>query len=139
MPKRAAPGPVSSARRLKALENLNASEREKIGTVIYQQERGLAENNFRNSLTDLIDDVGLYTDTQRNLSEYALPSTYRASVQALKNLSLKAVVTECYRQAYAYRVEFYTEYAVGGKGINQLRSATHRLSGEFAELTASSV
>ena len=128
LPKRAAPGLVSSARRLKALENLSVSEREKIGTVIYQQERGLAENNFRNSLTDLIDDVGLYTDTQRNLSEYALPSTYRASVQALKNLSLKAVVTECYRQAYAYRVEFYTQYAVGGKGINQLRSATPKVA-----------
>ena len=60
--------------------------------------------------------------------EYALPSPYRASVQALKDLSLKAVMTECYRQAYAYRVEFYTNYAVAGKGPNQLRTATQKVA-----------
>jgi hypothetical protein len=128
LPKRAAAGLVSSTRRLKALENLSANEREKIGSVIYQQERGLAEVNFRSSLEDLVDDMGFYADKQRNLVEYALPSTYRASVQALRDLSLKAVVTECYRQAYAYRVEFYTQYAVGGKGPNQLRSATQKVA-----------
>lgn len=128
LPKRTAPGLVNSARRLKALENLNASEREKIGTVIYQQEKGLAEVNFRNSLNDLVDDLGLYADVQRPLIEYALPGTYRASVQALRDLSLKTVVTECYRQAYAYRVEFYTQYAVGGKGPNQLRTATQKVA-----------
>jgi hypothetical protein len=128
LPKRVAPGLVSSARRLKALENLNASEREKIGTVIYQQEQGLAEVNFKNSLNDLVDDLGLYADIRRPLIEYALPGAYRASVQALRDLSLKAVVTECYRQAYAYRVEFYTQYAVGGKGPNQLRSATQKVA-----------
>jgi len=128
LPKRAAPNLVSSARRLKALENLNTSEREKIGTVIYQQEKGLAEVNFRNSLGDLVDDIGVYADKQRSLTEYALLGPYRASVQALRDLSLKAVMTECYRQAYAYRVEFYTQYAVGGKGPNQLRSATQKVA-----------
>jgi DNA replication protein DnaC len=128
LPKRAAPGLVNSARRLKALDKLNASEREKIGTVIYQQEQGLAEASFKNSLNDLVDDLGLYADIQRPLIEYALPSTYRASVQALRDLSLKAVVTECYRQAYAYRVEFYTQYAVGGKGQNKLRDATPKVA-----------
>lgn len=128
LPRRAAPGLVSSARRLKALENLNTSEREKIGSVIYQQEKGLAEVNFRNSLGDLVDDIGVYAEKQRSLAEYALPGPYRASVQALRDLSLKAVVTECYRQAYSYRVEFYTQYAVGGKGPNQLRTATQKVA-----------
>jgi len=140
LPKRAAPGLVSSARRLKALENLNASAREKIGTVIYQQEKGLAEVNFRNSLGDLVDDIGVYADKQRSLAEYALPGPYRASVQALRDLSLKAVVTECYRQAYAYRVEFYTQYAVGGKGPNQLRTATQKVAiWLFSDTAGSSV
>jgi hypothetical protein len=128
LPKRAASGLVSSARRLKALESLTVSEREKIGTVIYQQEQGLAQVNFKNSLDDLVDDLGLYSDVQHPLVEYAVPSPYRASVQALRDLSLKAVVTECYRQAYAYRVEFYSQYAVGGKGPNQLRTATQKVA-----------
>lgn len=128
LPKRAAPGLISSARRLKALENLNTSEREKIGTVIYQQEQGLAQVSFKNSLDDLVAGLAPYADMQRPLIEYALPGAYRASVQALRDLSLKAVVTECYRQAYAYRVEFYTQYAVGGKGPNQLRTATQKVA-----------
>lgn len=128
LPKRAIPGLVSSARRLKALENLDANEREKIGSVIYQQEKGLGKINFRNSLGELVDDIGMYADRQRSLADYVLPAPYRASVQALRDLSLKAVVTECYRQAYAYRVEFYTQYAVGGKGPNQLRTAAQKVA-----------
>ncbi|MEM4725287.1 MAG: hypothetical protein QXP01_09775, partial [Candidatus Hadarchaeum sp.] len=140
LPKRAAPGLVSSARRLKALENLNASDREKIGSVIYQREKGRADDNFRNSLGDLVDDIGVYADKQRSPVEYALPSPYRASVQALKDLSLKAVVTECYRQAYAYRVEFYTQYAVSGRGPNQLRTATQNVARWlFSDTAGSSV
>lgn len=128
LPKGATPSLINAARRLEALESLNASERERIGTVIYQQERGLTQDSFRNSLNDLVEGPGPYVDIQRDLLDYALPGAYRASVQALRHLSLKAVVTECYRQAYAYRVEFYTQYAVSGKGPNQLRTATQKVA-----------
>ncbi|GIV67867.1 hypothetical protein [Caldilinea sp.] len=138
LPNRATPGLVSSARRLKALENLNTSEREKIGTVIYQQERGLAEFNFRNSLRDLVDDVAIYANRQRSLAEYVLPAPYWASVQTLRDLSLKAVMTECYRQAYAYREDFYTQYAVVSRGPNQLRTAIHKVANWLFDDTAGS-
>ena len=42
LPKHAVPGLVDSARRLIALENLKTSERDKIGTVMYDREKGLA-------------------------------------------------------------------------------------------------
>jgi hypothetical protein len=121
LPKHPVPSLVDFARRLVAIENLKGSEREKIGTVIYQQELGLARTNFRNSLDDLIGGIEGFSDVQRSFVEYALPAAYRTSVQAIKNLSLKSVVIECYRQAYAYRVEFYSQYAVAGKGPNKLR------------------
>jgi hypothetical protein len=136
LPKHAVPGLVDSARRLIALENLKTSERDKIGTVMYDREKGLAEINFKTSLDDLVGDTEHYLENPRNLVEYVLPSTYRASVQALKNLSLKSVVQECYRQAYAYRVEFYDQFPVGGKRQYRLRDASRKVSRWLLDDTA---
>lgn len=138
LPKHPVPTLVEFTRRLTAIETLKGSEREKIGTVIYQQELGLAKTNFKNALDDLIGGVEGFSDIQRSLVEYALPAAYRTSVQAIKNLSLKSVVTECYRQAYAYRVEFYSQYAVGGKGPNKLREAVQSVTRWLLSDTAGS-
>ena len=136
LPKQAVPTLVNYTRRIKALEDLNNTDREKIGSVMYQQEKGLAEVNFKNSLNDLVGGIPHYFDTQRKLNEYALPTIYCPSVRALRNLSLKSVVTECYRQAYAYRVEFFDQYPVGGKGQNRLREATRKVSRWLLDDTA---
>lgn len=128
LPKQAVPSLTAFAQRTKALESLKNTEREKIGTVMYQQELGMADLNFKSALDDFVGGTRGFDEIQRQLIEYVLPATYRASVQALKNLSLKSVVTECYRQAYAYRVEFFTNFQVGGKGQNHLRSATQSVS-----------
>ncbi len=127
LPKRVTPGLVASAQRVKALKFMKITEREKIGSVMYQQELGLAEAAFREALGDLVD-ADHFADIQRNFGDYALPAVYRISVQTLRDLSLKAVLAECYRQAYAYRVDFYSQYAVSSKGPNKLRSAVKNVA-----------
>lgn len=128
LPKRVTASLIPFARRLSALENLNSAEREKIGTVIYQQEKVLVETSFKSARDELFGDTVHYLDTPRTQSEYALPRAYQPSVQALRNLSLKAVVTECYRQAYAYRPKFYTQYQLSAKGPNKLRDAVRSVA-----------
>jgi len=127
LPKRPTPDLVTSARRCKALETLGPSEREKIGTLIYQQEVNLARAKLERAMDEWVGGMGNFADIPRHVSDYVLPNVYRASVQTLKSLSLKNVVTECYRQAYAYRVEFYTQYQIGGKGPNKLREAVREV------------
>ena len=122
MPKQTTPGLLIAAQRVIALENLKTDEREKIGTMILQQEKAFAQRNLVQALDDLTGELQNHASTSRNVTEYVLPHRYQASVQALKNLSLRTVVTECYRQAYAWRVEF-SDKPVGGKGVNQLRIA----------------
>lgn len=128
LPRQAVPDLVASAQRLKALENLTHSDREKIGSVIYQQEKVFTELNFKSALKDLVGTEQHYGDIKRNFHEYAFPEVYRTSIQALKDFSLKSVITECYRQAYPYRVEFYTQYPVSGKGPKPLRTATQTVA-----------
>ncbi len=127
LPKHPTPGLVATAQRMKALETLGRSEREKIGTVMYQQESALAEANFKRAVDEWIGDTGNFAEIQRNLKDYVLPVAYRASVQTLRNLSLKAVIAECYKQAYVYRVDF-SDRPVGGKGVNQLRTAVQNIA-----------
>lgn len=127
LPKRPVPDLILTARRLKALTNMNNTDREKIGSTMYEQEKKLAEANFSHAITGLVGDIQNYADLTVHLSDYAIPSVYRPSIQALKRLSLKSIITECYRQAYAYRVEFYTQYQVIGKGNNQLRNAVQNV------------
>jgi len=127
LPKRVTPGLIEVSRRLVALENLNQSDREKIGTLAYEYEKNLAEERFRKELASLWDG-NLYVRRQRSIDEYILPDVYRASVQTLKDLSLKSVVTESYRQAYEFRLEFYAKYRVEGKGQNRLRTAVQKVS-----------
>lgn len=127
LPRKASPGLIASVQRLKALEALSHTDREKIGSVMYNQELDLAKSNFAQAAVDEFGGKSSFAEVRRNLVEYALPSVYRHSIQASKNLSLKAVVTECYRQAYAYRVEF-SDKPVGGKGVNQLRAAVQNIA-----------
>jgi len=126
-PKRPVPGLVTVARRVKALENLDRTNREKIGSMMYTQEQGLTQASFLSAVSDLVGDIHNYAELPHSLLEYAIPSVYLPSVQALKNLSLKSILTDCYRQAYAYRVDFYTQYTVSGKGPNQLRNAVQNV------------
>lgn len=123
LPKRPVPHLVESTRRLRALEKLTPSDREKMGTVMYQQESGLAQNGFQQALEDLVGDRRHPGDIPRDYGEFVIPGVYRASVQTLRSRSLKTVLLECYRQAYAHRVEFYSQFSVGGKGPNNLRKA----------------
>lgn len=128
LPKLAVPHLIEATRRLMAMEKLSNPDREKIGSVMYEQEHRLAQNGFRQALDDLVGDRANPGDIQRNLVEYVLPGPYRASIQALRNSSLKSVLFECYRQAYAHRVEFYSQFSVGGKGPNNLRKAVQNVA-----------
>lgn len=128
LPRRAVPDLVEATRRLIAIEKLTSTDREKVGSVMYQQELGLAQNSFQQTLDKLIEDRRYPADIPRELADFVLPGAYRASVQTLRERSLKAVLSECYRLAYAYRVEFYSQYSVGGKGPNNLRKAVQNVT-----------
>lgn len=137
LPRQATPGLVTGAQRLRALDSLRTSEREKIGTVIYQQEKDRAQADLARLVHELIGDHQNFADYPRSLYDYALPGAYRASVHTLKVPSLRAVVSECYRQAYAYRVEF-SNRPVAGKGVNHLRTAVKNIARWLLSDTAGS-
>lgn len=126
LPKKATPGLVESAQRLRALESLSQSDREKIGLLYYNQEKALTEQQFKNELEQFLGEP--YEKIQRNLHEYSFPKVYWASIQTLNDRSIKAVVSECYRQAYAFRLKFYQRYPVGGRGQNKLRTAVRKVA-----------
>ncbi len=127
LPKQIGADVIHTARRRKALDSLDHSEREQIGMDMYRQEKAQTESEFKRLLEGVFG-RGQYADIRRNFSDYALPDVYRAAVQALQDHSLKNVVTECYRLAYAHRPEFYTQYPVTGKGLNKLRDATRKVT-----------
>ncbi len=128
LPKRPMPHLIQAVRKSVAIQQLTTSEREKIGSMIIDQEKAFASQSLKVAIDEFTGGQERYADIRRELVEYALPAPYRASVQTLAEHSLKAVVSECYRQAYAYRVKFFTQYPLGGKTPNQLRKAVKRVS-----------
>jgi hypothetical protein len=139
LPNQPNPGLLHAARRKKAVENLGRAEREKIGTIGYENERKRAKSDFELNFMKFVDPEH-YADLPRQAHEYALPQPYRTSAETQKNASLKNVLSQIYRRAYAHRVNFYTQYAVGGKGPNKLREAVQKVTrGLFADAIASSL
>ncbi|MEJ5223077.1 MAG: hypothetical protein WHV44_01385, partial [Anaerolineales bacterium] len=139
LPSQPHPGLLQTARRKKALENLNSSGREKIGTIGYDNEMRRAKNDFDQNFRYFIDPEH-YADLPRQPHEFAVSSVYRASVEILKDTSLKNVLVQVYRKAYAHRIEFYTQYAVGGKGPNKLREAVQKVAlGLFSDAIGGSL
>ncbi|NPV84913.1 MAG: hypothetical protein HPY45_02735 [Anaerolineae bacterium] len=128
LPKQPSSDLIEYARTKKAIDSLSQNEREKIGSLAMDSQRGLINSRFAQTLHELIGESHNYLDVPRVIHEFALPAPYRASVQALPRHSLKTVVGECYRQAYAYRPEFYTQFTVGGKGPQKLRDAAKKVA-----------
>jgi len=139
LPNQPAPALLHAARRKKALTNLGRDEREKIGTIGYENERKRAENAFKQEFGIFLDPE-YYADLPRQPHEYALPQVYRTSVQIHKNISLRNVLSQIYHRAYAYRVNFYTQYSASGKGPNKLREAVRKVAlGLFSDAIAGSL
>jgi hypothetical protein len=109
LPKYSTSGLLKYARRKKALETLSQSERERIGTIGYQNEITRARSDFESEFKNFIDPEH-YADLSRQIHEYALPGVYRASVDILGDKSLRSILTTLYRQAYAHRIDFYNQY-----------------------------
>lgn len=139
LPSQAYPGLLESARRRKALETLGRNEREKIGSIGYENETGHAKNEFDRNFKNFLD-PDRYADLPRKLHEYALPGIYRAVIETTNNTALRNVVSTIYHRAYPYRIEFYTQYAVGGRGPNRLREAVRKVArGLFSDEVAGSL
>ena len=139
LPNQPNPGLLHAARRKKALETLSRSDREKISTIGYESETKRAKSDFELNFRTFIDPES-YADLPRQLNEYVIPAVYRASTEILKNTSLKSILSASYRQAYAYRVDFYTQYSVGGKGPNKLRESVKKVAlGLFSDEIAGSL
>lgn len=139
LPKQPNPGLLNFARRKIALENLNQSDREKIGTIGYQNERNRAQNYFQLNFRNFLDPEH-YADLPRQLHEYALPAAYRAFMEDRKETSLTSIFSQIYRRAYMHRVEFYKQYTLRGKGSNKLREAVKKVTlGLFSDEIAGSL
>ncbi|MEZ0396306.1 MAG: hypothetical protein ABWK53_07775 [Anaerolineales bacterium] len=139
LPSHAQPGLLESARRKKALESLGRNEREKIGSIGYENETKRARSEFDVNFI-IFFDPDHYADLPRKLHEYALPKICRAVIETTNNASLKDVASAIYRRAYQHRIEFYTQYAVGGKGPNKLREAVQKVArGLFSDEVAGSL
>lgn len=127
LPKRADPDLLNAVQRKKALESLDQSKREEIGSILWNNEKRRAETDIKTGIFYLLGDLDHYLDVDRPLHEYALPRVYMASVQTLRRHSIREVLAACYRQAYPYRVEF-SDKPVLTKGPNQLRTAVENIS-----------
>jgi len=127
LPHKVNPGLLNAAQRIKALMSLNQSEREKIGSIIWNDEKTRTEIEIKTGLYTLLGDIDHYSDLDRQFHEYILPGEYLASVQTLRKHSIKEVLTECYRQAYQHRVEF-SDKPVITKGVNHLRTAVENIT-----------
>ncbi len=127
MPQKANSNLLNAVQRRKALEGLSPSEREKIGSIYWNNEKSRTEEEIKKGIFHFLGDLQYCFDINRQLHEYALPRMYLASVQTLKRHSIKEVLSECYRQAYSYRVEFINK-PVLGRGVNQLRTAVENIS-----------
>jgi len=127
LPKQPAPGLLQAAQRKKAVENLGGAEREKIGTIGYENESRRAQSDFERNFNIFVDPKH-YADLPRQAYEFALPQVYRTPVEIQKNLPLKYVLQKIYSSAYAHRVDFYTQYTISGKGPNKLREAVHKVA-----------
>lgn len=126
LPKQPTPSLLEAARRKRALANLSQRDREKIGAITYQNELQRAESDFRTNFYNLIDPEH-YGDLPRQLHEYALPATYRASAEIHQNTSLKSVLSILYRRAYAHRIEF-SDKPINIKGVNHLKTAVENVT-----------
>lgn len=139
LPNQPTPGLLHAARRKKALANLGHAEREKIGSIVYESECKRAKSDFELNF-GMFFDPERYADLPRQPHEYALPQVYRTSAEIQKNVSLRNVLSQIYRRAYAHRVDFYTQYSVGGKGPNKLREAVQKVAlGLFSDAIAGSL
>lgn len=139
LPKQPNPGLLPAAQRKKALETLNRSDREKIGTIGYENETRRAKDDFESNFGNFIDPEH-YAELPRQVHEYAFPAAYRAAVEIRKEIPLREVLSQMYRRAYAHRVEFYKQYPVSGKGPNKLREAVQKVTlGLFSDETAGSL
>lgn len=127
LPKQPNPGLIQTARRKKALEKLSATEREKIGTIGYENELKRTKTDFERDFRIFLDPEH-YADLPRQPHEFSLPQAYRAFVEVHRNISLGNIFSQIYRQAYTYRVDFYTQYTVSGKGPNKLREAVQKVA-----------
>jgi len=119
LPAKAMPYLLPAKRRFKAIENMDEDSKEKIGKVFYQQERAKAESDFRTALHELTGGLEGFAQIPRSFNEFVIPSPYRAAVQALNKHSLQVVISECYRQAYPYRIPFYNQYAIGSTNLRK--------------------
>ncbi len=127
LPNQPNPGLLKAVQRKKAVENLGRGEREKIGTIGYENESRRAKSDFERNFKIFIDPEH-YADLLRQPHEYVLPQAYRTSAEIHKNISLKNALSQIYRRAYAHRVDFYTQYTIGGKGPNKLREAVQKVA-----------
>ena len=135
LPRIVVPNLLTAYRRFKALSQMNTTEREKIGSVFYGQEIANAESEFKRALDDLTKGKNVYAHINRNINELVCPAPYRASVQALASLTLQSAISECYRQAYPYRVSFYEQYATskGRRSTSLIKAVQNVALGLFSD------
>ena len=119
LPSRPMPELIDALRRFYVFKNMGQSDREKLGSVLYDQNLTDSKRDVARYLLELRGGVPHYQDIQRKPRDIVVPAPYRAAVQAIRHLTLKSAVTECYRVAYSQRPTFYTQYPVKRKALRE--------------------
>ena len=126
LPKQPTPRLLDAARRKRTLTKLSQSDREKIGSITYKNEVERSEIDFETNFNDIFDPER-YADLPRQPHEYVLSAAYRPSVDIRKAISLKEVLSQIYRRAYKYRVEF-SDKPLTTRGVNHLKTAVENVT-----------
>lgn len=125
LPQRPMPELIEALRRLKTIEGLIQSDRDKLGSYLYEQSHRDSERDVERHLLEMRGGVAHFQDIQRQPHEIVVPTPYRAVVQAIRHPSIKSILNECYRLAYSRRPQFYTHYQTKQKA---LRDAVKKVS-----------
>lgn len=125
VPQQAQPELLDAYRRSWALSKFEQKERADAGQEIYDAELKLADVALLRALRMIRSDDKLPAEIQRPYSVYMVPSAYIGEVRKREQVSLRDLIMQLYRVAYAYAPgEFFTQYKVVSKGANKLKDAT---------------
>lgn len=129
MPKRPCPDLITTYFKNLIVESFSQDDRNEVGIEIYNLEAARLKQRMVVELSVLRGDLLNYRTVPHSNVRYVVPNAYRVGIQSLGEVSLSRVLQELYKLVYRYSPpEFFKEFAVSGRGVNNLRNATRSVA-----------
>lgn len=128
-PREPHPEVIEAFQRMRALKQLTRADQQKVGQELYNSELEHAVTALTDSLPRMQDNVTRAYDVTRQIGELIVPLAYRATINGLPGLSIRRVLSECYKLAYQLSPpEFFTQYPISNTKLrNAVKTAATQL------------